>query len=103
MAYSIHWLRRAEVDVNAIYLFYCQMASENVAKRRVSKILDTVEVLGYMPNIGRLDETYNHTPTYRYLTVLDYRIYYFLEGDKAVIAAIWDTRQGGRAFENNGN
>ncbi len=101
MAYSVHWLRRAEKDLDAIYLFYCQMASEHVAKKRLSKILDTTEIVGYMPNIGQLDESYNHTPTYRYITVLDYRIYYFAEEDVVNIAAIWDCRQGGRVFEDN--
>jgi plasmid stabilization system protein ParE len=101
MAYKVHWLRRAEIDFDAIYLFYRQLAGEDVAKRRLSKILDATDVIRYMPNIGPLDEDYHHTPTFRYLTVLDYRIYYFIEEDIINIAAIWDCRQGGRIFKDN--
>lgn len=101
MAYKVHWLHRAEKDFDAIYLFYFQTAGERVAKKRLSKILDTTDVIGYMPNVGRLDEDYNHTPTYRYITVLDYRIYYFTEEEVVSIAAIWDCRQGGNVFDDN--
>ena len=87
MAYSIHC--------------YIQMAGERVAKKRLSKILDTTDVIGYMPTIGQLDEDNKHTPTYRYITVLGYRIYYFTEEEVINIAAIWDCRQGGRVFDDN--
>ena len=101
MACSVHWLRRAEKDLDAIYLFYCQLAGQRVAQRRLSKIFDTTDTIGYMPNIGQLDNNYSHTPTYRYITVLDYRIYYFIEEDVVNIAAIWDCRQGGKVFDND--
>ena len=52
-----------------------------------------------MPNIGHLDEDHPHTPSYRYLVVLDYRIYYFIEEQTIYIAAIWDCRQGSPVFE----
>lgn len=101
MAYKVHWLRRAEKHFDAIFLFYCQMAGEHVAKRRLSKILDTTDAIGFMPNIGQLDQDYSHTPTYRYITVLDYRIYYFTEEEVVNIAAIWDCRQEGQVFVDN--
>ena len=99
MACNVHWLHKAEIDFDSIFLFYRQVAGEVVARKRLSKILDATETVGYMPNIGRLDEDYHHTPTYRYLTVLDYRVYYFVEDDVVYIAAIWDCRQGGMVFE----
>lgn len=77
------------------------MAGEHVAKRRLSKILDTTDAIGFMPNIGQLDQDYSHTPTYRYITVLDYRIYYFTEEEVVNIAAIWDCRQEGQVFVDN--
>ncbi len=54
-----------------------------------------------MPHIGHLDKDYPHTPSYRYLVVLDYRIYYFIEEQTVYIAAIWDCRQGSPVFEVN--
>ena len=101
MAYKVHWLRRAEKDFDAIYLFYLQMAGERVAKKRMSKILDITEAIGFMPNIGRMDEDYNHTPTYRFITASDYRVYFFIEEEVVNIAAIWDCRQGGRVFNES--
>ncbi|MBR4506614.1 MAG: type II toxin-antitoxin system RelE/ParE family toxin [Bacteroidales bacterium] len=98
MAYRNHWLRRAEKDFNDIYLYYRRYASEEVAKRRLEKILQTAEKIEGMPNIGMLDDEFPHTPSYRHITVLDYRIYYFVEEDVVNIAAIWDCRQGGDVF-----
>ena len=101
MAYSIQWSRRASYDIARIYQFYLAKAGEMVALRRLQKIKQDMECLKFMPSIGPTDEEYRHTPTYRYLTVLDYRIYYFVEDDVVVIAAIWDCRQGGKIFEKN--
>ena len=49
--------------------------------------------------LNTVDENFQHTPSYRYLVVLDYRIYYFTEDQTVYIAAIWDCRQGGRVFK----
>ena len=54
-----------------------------------------------MPYIGQLDEEYTHTPSYRYLTILDYRVYYSVEENEVIIAAIWDCRQGGNVFDGS--
>lgn len=99
MAYRVRWLYRAEKDFDAIYFYYLRIAGERVANSRLSKILDTTDIVGYMPEIGQMDEDYNHTPTYRYITVLDYRIYYFTEDNVVNDAAIWDCRQGSKVFE----
>lgn len=101
MAYSIHWMRRAASDIENIYLFYREKANKDVALRRLQRIKRDISHLKSMPYIGPLEEDYHHTPTYRYLTVLDYRIYYFVEDEAVYIAAIWDCRQGGRVFEDN--
>ena len=98
MVYRSHWLRRAEKDFDDRYLYYKRHASEEVAKRRLEKILQTAEKIECMANIGVLDDEFPHTPSYRHITVLDYRIYYFVEEDVVNIAAIWDCRQGGDVF-----
>ena len=98
MAYKNHWLQGAAKNFDDIFLYYKQVAGDNVAKRRVSRILQATEVLEFMPNIGRIDEEFPHTPSYRYLFVMDYRIYYFVEQQTVYIAAIWDCRQGGKVF-----
>ncbi len=98
MAYNIHWTRRASSDIDSIFHFYSENASILVASRRLHKIKKDIAILKYMPNIGRLDDKYPHTPNYRYLNALDYRIYYFVEEKDVFIAAIWDYRQGGSTF-----
>lgn len=100
MTCKIHWLQRAAKDFDDIYLYYKQVAGVSVAKRRMSKILQATTNLEAMPNIGPLDEDFKHTPSYRYLLVSDYRIYYFIEGQTIYIAAIWDCRQGGKVFKH---
>jgi plasmid stabilization system protein ParE len=98
MAYEIHWLRRASNELDAIYQFYCEFASEKVAKRRISKIIHSVDLLENMPFLGMEDEDFLHIRPYRYVVVLTYKVYYFVEDDGVFIASIWDCRQGGRAF-----
>ncbi len=99
MAYKNHWLRRAAIDFDNIYQYYRQAAGEGVAKRRLAKILQATESIEFMPLIGPIDNEFPHTPSYRYLVVMDYRIYYFVEEPNVYIAAIWDCRQGGNVFE----
>lgn len=77
------------------------MAGDSVAKRRITKILQATNNLRHLPNIGPLDEDFKHTPSYRYLLVSDYRIYYFIEGQTIYIAAIWDCRQGAECLNRS--
>ena len=101
MAYSIQWTRRASSDIDHIYRFYLEKAGARIASSRLLKIKRDIAHLKSMPNIGPLDSDYPHTPTFRYLTVLSYKVYYFVEEQDVFIAAIWDCRQGGKDFEGN--
>ena len=98
MAFEIHWLRRASNELDAIHQFYSEFASEQVAKRRIGIIIHSVDLLKTMPYLGRMDEDFTHIRSYRYLIVLTYKVYYFVEDDGVYIASIWDCRQGGAAF-----
>ena len=99
MAFEIHWLRRASNELDAIHQFYSEFASEQVAKRRIGIIIHSVDLLQTMPYyLGRMDEDFTHIRSYRYLIVLTYKVYYFVEDDGVYIASIWDCRQGGAAF-----
>ena len=98
MAYEIHWLRRASNELDAIYQFYSEFASEQVAKRRIGKIIHSVDLLQNMPYLGIQDEDFAHIRLYRYVVVLTYKVYYFVEDDGVYIASVWDCRQGGGAF-----
>ena len=103
MAYEIHWLRRASNELDAIYQFYCEFASEKVAKRRIAKIIHSVDLLENMPFLGREDEDFVHIRLYRYVVVLTYKVYYFVEDNGVFIASIWDCRQGGGRLSKIGN
>jgi len=82
-----------------IYLYYSGIANADVARRRIQSITRDVLTIKSMPNIGQIDLTYPHSPDYRYIVVLDYRIYYYVVDDTVRIASIWDCRQGGTAFQ----
>ena len=98
MGYEIHWLRRASDELEAIFQFYCCVAGELVARQRIWMIVHLVDHLETMPFLGKTDEEFTLIRNYRYLVVLTYKIYYFVENDNVFIASIWDCRQGGRAF-----
>lgn len=98
MAYNIHWLRRASNELDDIFHFYSEFVSPQVAKRRAGKIIQAISNLHTMPYLGRQDEEFTEIRTYRYLIVLTYKVYYFIEEENIYIASIWDCRQGGKAF-----
>ncbi len=98
MGFDIHWLRRASDELDSIYQFYKQFANEEVAVSRVGMIIRCVGLLETMPFLGRKDEEFTHIREYRYLVVLTYKVYYFVENNNIYIASIWDCRQGGKAF-----
>ncbi len=93
MAFKIHWLRQASKDIDAIFQFYSQYASQQVAQRRISKIVRCIDSLEKMPYLGRIDEEFTRGLCYRYL-VVTYKVYYFVEGDGVYIASVWDCRKG---------
>ncbi len=98
MVYKIEWTRRASVELSEIYQYYYEKAGQRVARRRIKTISQYVLELKNMPNLGRLDDKYHHIPTYRYIVVLDYRVYYFAKDDTINIISVWDCRQGERPF-----
>ena len=98
MAFELYWLKRASNELDTIHQYYSEFASEQVAKRRIGKIIHSVDLLQTMPYLRRKDEEFTHIRSYRYLVVLTYKVYYFVEDDGVYIASIWDCRQGGRAF-----
>ena len=98
MAYEIHWLRRASEELEAIFRFYNHFASDKVAKFRVETIINSVDNLEFMPFLGQKDEDFTYIREYRYLVVLTYKVYYFVEGHDVFVASVWDCRQGSEAF-----
>ena len=98
MDYEIRWLRRASTELTKIYHYYEQVAGKKVAIRRLGRISESVLKLKDMPYLGVLDQDFPHEPNYRHLTVLDYKIYYFVDETVVYIASIWDCRQGSEAF-----
>ena len=98
MACEIHWLRRASNELDDIFQFYSEFASPLVAQRRIGKIVHAVGNLRTMPFLGMQDEEFTDIRAYRYLIVLTYKVYYFVENNNVYIASIWDCRQGGKAF-----
>ena len=98
MVCEIHWLRRASNELDEIFQFYSEFASPQVARRRIDKIIHAIGNLHTMPFLGVQDEDFTEIRAYRYLVVLTYKVYYFIEDDYVYIASIWDCRQGGKAF-----
>ena len=95
--YKIHWLRRASIELETIYRFYGQPFHILLVVAN-GKIIHSVGLLGKMPCLGKKDKDFTHIREYRYLVVLSYKIYYFIETDNVYIASIWDCRQGRSVF-----
>ena len=98
MACEICWLRRTSDELEDIFQFYFYLAGEQVATSRIGRIIHMVDHLEKMPLLGMQDEEFTQIRDYRYLVILTYRIYYFVEDDNVFIASIWDCGQGMKAF-----
>ena len=95
---TVYWSRRALGNLASIHEYWSDVASEQIAERLTSQLLDSVERLRDFPLSGRIvleSEGSDH----REVIAGNYRVVYRLVGDETVhIVMVVDGRQDFRAF-----
>lgn len=91
----IIWQDAAVCHLKAIYDYYRENASAEVAARILLEIQNAPEILVSFPETGAKEEGFSHlSSNLRYLVVRrHYKIIYLYENNKCSILAIWDVRQ----------
>lgn len=90
------WSGFSEKQIDAIFDYYTQKATYNVALDIVTKILLAPNVLIDNPKIGQKEHTLQHRLiTYHYILALNYKIIYSIDDTEMLIkiADVFDSRQ----------
>ena len=84
----------AETAINHITQFIddAKSGTEQTAKKYIEKLIDYVEILNEMPNIGKTFASKVNKYELRQLLYKKHRIIYYLNNDRVVILAVIHTR-----------
>jgi plasmid stabilization system protein ParE len=84
----------AETAINHITQFIddAKSGTEQTAKKYIEKLIDYVEILNEMPNIGKTFTSKVYKYELRQLLYKKHRIIYYLNNDRVVILAVIHTR-----------
>ncbi len=84
----------AETAINHITQFIddAKSGTEQTAKKYIEKLIDYVEILNEMPNIGKTFTSKIYKYELRQLLYKKHRIIYYLNNDRVVILAVIHTR-----------
>ncbi|MCQ2340086.1 MAG: type II toxin-antitoxin system RelE/ParE family toxin [Paludibacteraceae bacterium] len=91
----IIWQDSAVCHLKAIYDYYRENASAEVAARILLDLQNAPDILSLYPEIGSKEESFSElSSNLRYLVVRKhYKIIYLYENNICSILAIWDVRQ----------
>jgi len=94
MEITIEWTNQAENQLKDVFDFYMQEAGLKMAKRIIAKIIKRVEILYKNPFSGPMEDLLSGYPQdFRYLVESNYKIIYWLNGNKINIVMVFDCRQ----------
>jgi len=91
---EIIWLKPAKIRMQEIYRYYKNVAGINTALKIRDRIYNRISTLADHPRIGAQERYLEDANIeFRYLVVGNYKIIYWVDSGKAIIATIFDTRQ----------
>ena len=94
--YLSRFIKEIEKEYQNI-LAYTQ--SENTATSIHNEILDNIDRLEILPQIGQIERNINGDVVFRSLIVLkNYKVYYFIENENVYIFSLWNCRRNPKSF-----
>lgn len=92
--FELEWTNSAKNNLQKIFLFYCKIASKEVAFKIIEPIFDFVKTLEHSPKVGQEESLLKHLKKqHRYLVFEHFKIIYVIKGQKIYITHVFDTRQ----------
>ena len=96
MELKIYWTDFAKGELRAIFNYYKEKASTNVAKKIALEITEEASKLQKHPEIGQKEDLLeNPSRDFKYIICKNYKIIYWVNSDKNQIEIfdVFDTRQ----------
>ena len=96
MGLEVYWLELAENKLEDIYSYYSEKASNSVAEKLTTGIVEATIGIEKQPEIGQIELALKHKKQeFRYLVFKNYKIVYWINYDfkRIEIANVFDTRQ----------
>lgn len=102
MELTIFWTQFAENELEEIFKYHKENASETIARKLVIGIIKTTKKLRKQPYIGQLEpELSDWENNFRYLIHKHYKIIYWLNHNQIEVADVFDTRQKPSKIKRN--
>ncbi len=102
MELEVYWTQFAQEKLNDIFDYYEIKASDKVARKLVTGIIDQTIKLGKNPYIGQKEELLLNRPEeFRYLVYKNYKIIYWVNKikNRIDIVNVFDARQNPEKIE----
>ena len=94
MEEKVRWTIQASENLEEIFDFLERTSSSEYASKVIQNIYKKTEILNQYPKIGQIEfRLINRKFEYRYLIFSHYKVIYFLDGDIAIIAMVFDCRK----------
>ena len=96
MPFKIIWSAFAEIQLDEIYSYYKEKASESIAKKLIKEIIEAPDILITNPKLGQKETVLKKRKlVYRYLIYKNYKLIYSvnIQDNFIKIADVFDTRQ----------
>jgi plasmid stabilization system protein ParE len=92
MSYQIVWSDKASDQLDFIDA-YLRIEAPAYVHKIVDGIIDAPNILKTFPRSGPVEFILNETIEYRYVVYSHWKIIYYIEEQKIMIASLFDTRQ----------
>lgn len=104
MEANLIWTKLAENEIEKLYEYYCENASEKTAIKIVNEIYRKAQILIKHPEIGHLElNLKNKKQTYRFLLQKRFKIIYYYNKslNRIEIMDVFDTKQNPKKLGRN--
>ena len=94
MVKKIYWTDTAKASIEIIFNYYKENVSLSIARKIKDAIFEDVKIRKTHEFVGVKEPSLaNFEIEYRYFVSGNYKLIYFVEGEKVIISLVLDTRQ----------
>lgn len=102
--FEIIWSHRAENELDKIYKYYAEVASDSIAKKILQELISEPNKLRVNPQLGQCEEwLLDRSVEYRYLVFRQFKLIYSIDFNMKYIkmADVFDSRQDPQNMKRN--
>ncbi|MFM6934805.1 MAG: type II toxin-antitoxin system RelE/ParE family toxin [Flavobacteriales bacterium] len=102
--FEIIWSHHAENELDKIYKYYAEVASDSIAKKILQDLISEPNKLRVNPQLGQCEEwLFDRSVEYRYLLFRQFKLIYTIDFNMNYIkmADVFDSRQDPQRMKRN--